>query len=232
MKECSGTITDDLETRRKTRVPCQCVDAGDPGFNPLISNRADQVFSFDPHLKSELGSEQETNNRGVNLPERRPDRVYGFCQTPIFEKRLRSPAGAFLDEAAEDTITALMKTVDTSGEELLVRDFIQATPYHQRGDPLLFPFLILEAKSEDGRGHRNSAIQTSLPVWALLKAQERLERLSESAHDLEEMRALGVVCPLSGRQLASLRVLYCCREGAKEICKFVNAASTIYSNYQ
>ncbi|KAH7389010.1 hypothetical protein BKA64DRAFT_645482 [Cadophora sp. MPI-SDFR-AT-0126] len=75
-------------------------------------------------------------------------------------------------------------TTESGNEELLVEDFLQATPFHQRGEPLLFPFLVLEAKSEEGKGHRNCGIQTSLPIWGLLKSQERLSELS---YPLEEL---------------------------------------------
>ena len=186
VSEANGPITKDLKARQEMRVSCQCVNVSYSGLNPLFSNRADQVFSYGPHLEVELekdGRGNESRSKGIKLPERRPDRVYGLRQTSNFEERLSSPAKTVLDGASEDAITALLGTVD-AGEELLVQDFIHATPFHQRGDPLLFPFLILEAKSEDGRGHRNCGIQTSLPIWAVLKGQERLVELSGNLDEL------------------------------------------------
>lgn len=186
VSEVNGPITKDLKARQEMRVSCQCVNVGYSGLNPLFSNRADQVFSYDPHLVVELeknGSGNGPRSNGIKLPERRPDRVYGLRKTPNFEQRLSSPAKMVLDGASGDAITALLGIVD-AGEELLVQDFIHATPFHQRGDPLLFPFLILEAKSEDGRGHRNCGIQTSLPIWAILKSQERLVQFSDNLYEL------------------------------------------------
>jgi hypothetical protein len=103
--------------------------------------------------------------------------VSGLCQTTNFEDRLDGTAQRFLDSASQDAASVL-QTVESGNEEPLVQDFLQATPFHQRGEPLLFPFLIVEAKSEEGKGHRNCGIQTSLPIWGLLKSQERLSELS------------------------------------------------------
>lgn len=119
------------------------------------------------------------NGKGTwTLPERRPDRVYGLCQTTNFEDRLGGTAQRVLDSASQDATSILQTTTASGNEELLVQDFLQATPFHQRGEPLLFPFLLIEAKSEEGKGHRNCGIQTSLPIWGLLKSQERLSELS------------------------------------------------------
>ncbi|CZR58787.1 uncharacterized protein PAC_08679 [Phialocephala subalpina] len=172
--EGNGRIAEELMARRKTRVPCQCLEVTYSGLNPLFSNRADQEFSYDPHFGEDLrkgGSKKE-------FPTRRPDRLYGLRQTLNFEARLGSPAKHVLAGTAADAVAALMQTIDSNCDPLLVQHFIQTTPFLQRGDPLLFPFLILEAKSEEGRGHRNCGVQTSLPIWALLKAQERLSELS------------------------------------------------------
>jgi hypothetical protein len=186
--EDNGPITKELELRRKTRVPCQCLDATYSGLNPLFSNRADQEFSYDPHFTASRknGEHGKIPSSGkMQLPKRRPDRLYGLRQTPHFETYLASPARDVLDGTAAQAVADLMQTVDGNFEALLVQNFIQATPFLQRGDPLLFPFLILEAKSEEGHGHRNCGVQTALPIWALLKSQERLSDLSSCP--LEEL---------------------------------------------
>lgn len=147
------------------------------GLNTIFSNRADQVFSYDSHATNDF-QEVQNGKSSRTLPERRPDRVYGLCQTTNFEDRLGGTARNVLDGASRDTASVLQTAAESGNEELLVEDFLQATPFHQRGEPLLFPFLILEAKSEEGKGHRNCGIQTSLPIWGLLKGQERLIELS------------------------------------------------------
>ena len=123
---------------------------------------------------------QEGNNgKGIwTLPERRPDRVYGLCQTTNFEDRLSGTARMVLDGAFQETTSILQTTTASGNENLLVQDFLQINPFHQRGEPLLFPFLLIEAKSEARKGHRNCGVQTSLPIWGLLKGQERLSELS------------------------------------------------------
>lgn len=167
--------------RRKVRRPCSCENIEYPGLNPLFSNRADQPFSYDVYLNE---SEQSENNKkrkkgkGKELPERKPDRVYGLRQTVAFEDLLNKPAGIVQDKVAGDCIATSISAADLSNnEERLVRNLVQASPFHRRGDPLLFPFLILEAKVEEGRGFTNCGVQTSLPIWTLLQGQEQLTEL-------------------------------------------------------
>lgn len=82
--------------------------------------------------------QEERNAKGSRtLPERRPDRVYGLCQTTNFEDRLSSTAKIVLDDASQDTATVVQRTTGYGGEELLVQDFLQATPFHQRGGPTI-----------------------------------------------------------------------------------------------
>ena len=49
---------------------------------------------------------------------------------------------------------------------------MRSNPFKEGADPLLFPFLILEAKKEDGVGFESMLTQTCFPIWALLKLQE------------------------------------------------------------
>lgn len=172
LTECNGPITIDLESRRNRRVPCQCDDKVYTGLNPLFSNRADQAFSYESHL---IPSQDVKS-----LTKRRPDRVYGIRETRNFKEAL----GKVLDDTNKSSIAAVLHTIDPDTEEMLIRDFIQATPYNRCGEPLLFPFLMMEAKSEEGGGFSKSAIQTSLPIWSLLKGQERLSELGTHFDEL------------------------------------------------
>jgi hypothetical protein len=56
-----------------------------------------------------------------------------------------------------------------------VEDLIHTTPFRNIGDPLHFPFLVFEAKSEDGNGFHRCGIQTALPIWAFLNYQRGLQ---------------------------------------------------------
>jgi hypothetical protein len=146
------------------------------GLNPLFSNRADQAFQYEPHL---------TPSQDIkDITKRRTDRVYGLRQTSNFEERLNKPAKCVLDNTNENSIAAVMDLIDSDSEEALVRDFVQATPFHRRGEPLLFPFLMMEAKSEEGGGFSKCGIQTSLPIWSLLKSQERLSDIGATLDEL------------------------------------------------
>jgi hypothetical protein len=76
-----------------------------------------------------------------------------------------------LDDTNENSIT---EVIDSNAEEMLVQDFIQATPFHRRREPLLFPFLVMEAKSEKGGGFSKCVIRTALPIWSLLKNPRKI----------------------------------------------------------
>lgn len=84
------------------------------------------------------------------LPTKKPDRVYGLKKTKAFAK--------LLDTEAEDN------------------DYtFRCSPFKDFNDPLLFPFLIIEAKPEKmSVGFEEARIQTALPIWGLLKLQESL----------------------------------------------------------
>jgi hypothetical protein len=62
------------------------------------------------------------------------------------------------------------------GERPNIRDAIRSSPFREGSEPLLFPFLILEAKSEkSSNGSDDIQAQTAFPIWALLKLQEDLQ---------------------------------------------------------
>lgn len=58
---------------------------------------------------------------------------------------------------------------------MLVCEAIRITPFKQVGDPLLFPFLILEAKSAKGEDFYSIQLQTAFPIRTLLKMQSDLQ---------------------------------------------------------
>jgi hypothetical protein len=104
------------------------------------------VIIHDPLLRSEL-------------PKQEPDRVYGLQATTNFENLFSAPA---------------MGTRGF-GNRPNVRDVVRSSPFREGTEPLLFPFLILEAKSEKSSdGFDDIQAQTAFPIWALLKLQEDL----------------------------------------------------------
>ncbi|KAI9808938.1 MAG: hypothetical protein M1827_007112, partial [Pycnora praestabilis] len=139
-----------LQDRRNSREPCRCSlgsrpqDRSEIGLNPLFSNRAQQVILHDPQLKS--------------LRKQEPDRVYGPRQTKNFESALNAQEGG---------------DPENDAPRKRVREAIRSSPFLEIGEPLLFPFLILEVKSEKGPdGLRSIEKQTAFPIWTLLKIQE------------------------------------------------------------
>jgi hypothetical protein len=58
---------------------------------------------------------------------------------------------------------------------LTLRQPVRTNPFEDMIEPLLFPFLILEAKSESPDGFHDVQSQTALPIRTLLKLQEDLQ---------------------------------------------------------
>lgn len=95
------------------------------------------------------------------LPKDRPDRIYGLRETKVFRDALYSEPRLSNTE--------------------IVKHVITSSPFQNVGEPLLFPFLILEAKSEKGADSWSSIErQPSLPIRTLLKMQEDLRKQSAS----------------------------------------------------
>jgi len=130
-----------LGKRRQNRRECKCdrwvehyfrdmviwagaEDLGscDIGINPLFSDRAEELVNNDSVM-----TEDEMK---IGHPDRHPDRVYGLRETKVFEDVLSSQPRFQRSQ--------------------LVKDTIETSPFRNVGEPLLFPFLILEAKSEKG----------------------------------------------------------------------------------
>jgi hypothetical protein len=112
------------------------------------------VIIHDPLLRSQL-------------PKQEPDRVYGLQATDNFEKLLSTPVPRTL---ADDSDVTLGETV-------------RSCPFKDGVEPLLFPFLILEAKSEkSSNGFNDIQAQTAFPIFALLKLQEDLNARVPDGH--------------------------------------------------
>jgi hypothetical protein len=116
--------------------------------NELFSSRSGEFILNDP-ASDEL------------LPKKGPDRVYGLRRTCEFEEILSQK---YLSAAKEDA---------NSGKTL--SDTLQTSSFPETDEPLLFPFLAVEFKSEKNAvGFHDIQIQTALPIWVLLQLQLRL----------------------------------------------------------
>ncbi|KAG4272969.1 hypothetical protein FPRO04_10049 [Fusarium proliferatum] len=93
-----------------------------------------------------------SNELRAELPKRedRPDRVYGLQVTERLSRLL------------------------------LAAETVRSSPFRQDGDPLVFPFLVIEAKSEKGcDAFTDTQVQTAFAIRELLSIQDQLARLAE-----------------------------------------------------
>lgn len=111
----------------------------------LFDNRAEETIIQEPALQS-LMSKKET-----------PDRVYGLRMTTRLQRLF-------------DTVD---KRPAVGGQ--MIRDSIKSSPFSPGDNPLVFPFLALEAKSEQGSdGFSDIETQTAFTIHSLLSLQEQL----------------------------------------------------------
>jgi len=123
------------------------VHSYETGTNPLFDDRTQELILHDHTLRSEL-------------PKQEPDRIYGLQATRNFE----------------DLLSRSMPRTSTRTDPTTVGDLVRSSPFKAESDPLLFPFLVLEAKSESSsNGFDDIQTQTAFPIWALLKLQEDLQ---------------------------------------------------------
>src|SRR5271156_748325 len=137
------------------------------GTNSLFDDRTQEVIIHDPLIRSQL-------------PKQEPDRVYGLQATKNFDQLLSKTASGSLGASNGTTI----------------REIVRSSPFKEGIEPLLFPFLILEAKSESSsHGFGDMQIQTAFPIYALLKLQEGLQEQATAS----ELGAIPLVWSLANR---------------------------------
>ncbi|KAE8448451.1 hypothetical protein EG329_009516 [Mollisiaceae sp. DMI_Dod_QoI] len=161
----TGLIATNLKDRRKNREPCTCSPerrAANLAYfelNKMFSSRADEMILYGP--------EEEL----AKWEKRRPDRILGFQHTDEFERRLNKIPRILPDGDGTKTI----------------RETVEATVTRQKNKLLLFPFLIIEAKGEDGPGSNACDFQTALPIWKMLKIQEELQEKTKRVWIMEAL---------------------------------------------
>ncbi|KAF3402098.1 hypothetical protein F1880_009829 [Penicillium rolfsii] len=117
----------------------------------LFSDRAEEAIKHNPGLpvKSRPGQVQNYES---------PDRVYGLKETADFK--------SLLDGADKRAPVS----------ERSLRDTVEFSPFDPDGEPLLYPFLILEAKSSKGNDNIEAQMQTAFVIRRLLNLQYDLKR--------------------------------------------------------
>lgn len=117
-------------------------------MNPLFDDRAQETIIQEDALQSQMPKKEE------------PDRVYGLRMTKRLERLLLW---------TED------KRVTSGGKP--IGECIKTSPFRHAGEPIIFPFLALEAKSEKGRdAFSDVEMQTAFTIRALLKLQDELRK--------------------------------------------------------
>jgi hypothetical protein len=107
----------------------------------------DEAIVYPPELRSELPRREE-----------RPDRVYGLRATKRLERML----------------TRVDKRPAASGQ--CIGDSVRSHPFREDAEPVHFPFLLLEAKSEKGpESLSDAANQTAFSIRELLLLQQDLQ---------------------------------------------------------
>lgn len=135
----------------------------------LFSDRAEAAIKHKPGLpvKSRPGKVQNYES---------PDRVYGLKETADFQ--------LLLDGAD--------KRAPVSTRSL--RDTVEFSPFNSDGDPLLYPFLILEAKASKGDDHMEAQMQTAFVIRRLLNLQSDLKRAAGEERQWENGPLVWFIC--------------------------------------
>ena len=171
MAEVEGPLSASLNSRRRFRTPCKCEVPASLGLNPLFSSRADEFICHNYLLTFDIEPSE--------FPKRKPDLVYGLRQTPNFLDKLSKSAKFLQDGVKADILKSVAEALQVEVAHLLIRDVLITTPHQTIGEPLLFPFLVAEAKSNDGSGFHKAGIQSAVPCCVLLEGQERLQHCTK-----------------------------------------------------
>ncbi|KAL4912676.1 hypothetical protein BDW62DRAFT_12956 [Aspergillus aurantiobrunneus] len=149
-----------LPIRQRKREPCRCsrdFRNGDfmeaVGLNRIFDHREDESIHHDAAVEQELPRATK------------PDAIYGLRQTRNIENLLNDRA--CIVEPEDD-------------QDLLVHECLGEPPLSEEGDPLVFPFLLREAKSAKAADTDWNSIQlqSAFPVRTLVCTQESLRNMS------------------------------------------------------
>src|SRR6266498_4986773 len=131
----------------------------DPGTSDLFSSRLQETVY-------QLG---QTNSGSYN-PRKQPDRVHGLQRTSNFESLLQEPYAH--DEPQQN--------------RRLIEDVVKTSMNVENGgEPILFPFLVLEAKGEKSpQNFEHMEIQTAFPIKNALQLQYDLLKTKGNTMDV------------------------------------------------
>ncbi|OTA88713.1 hypothetical protein M434DRAFT_374600 [Hypoxylon sp. CO27-5] len=144
-----------LEERRKNRKSCQCP----------IETRPQDYYEIGTSLLFDDRVEEIVmlDSALKDLPKKKtPDRTFGLKPTEKVNELLEKVA---------------LRTSNTT-------EALEFTPFKLATNPPIFPFLILEAKSDSSRnGFQDIQTQTAFPIWKFLTLQRKLQLKTECASE-------------------------------------------------
>lgn len=124
----------------------------------MFCHREDEEVHFEKDLAKQLRKELQ-----------KPDAIYGLRRTRDIENLLYDSRKRMLDE--DDDPRQLHELLEPSPSD----NAISPT-----GDPLLYPFLVIEAKSGQAQKDWHSInMQTAFPIRAFLQIQARLQHTAD-----------------------------------------------------
>lgn len=161
-REETSAAAEALRRRQQNREPCRCSRMARSqdfleavGLNQIFDHREDEQVRLDRAVVERLHKDIQ-----------KPDAIFGLRQTRNIENLLHDTRKR--ESEASNQEKQLHELLDPS-------PLIQ--PICQKGDQLLFPFLVLEAKSGTSDSDWYSIqMQTAFPIKAFLDTQDRLRR--------------------------------------------------------
>lgn len=130
-----------------------------PRLNRLFDFRAEEAILHGGEAQSRIHN------------KRKPDTIYGLQGTNLLNQQLEAISRQIQSQVSEETQVAGSASA------------IRFTPFKKRERPLIFPFLISEAKTERGDSFEQCEAQTAFPIWNLLRLQEELQIYSKKGLD-------------------------------------------------
>lgn len=129
------------------------------GLNRWCCHREDEEVHFEKDVAKRLQKKVQ-----------KPDAIYGLRMTSNIKGLFHDCSKRLADDAELQQQPSPLEQVVSS-----------------KGDPLLYPFLVVEAKSAHTGSDRNAInVQTAFPIRAFLEAQARLQRVADpEANDPE-----------------------------------------------
>lgn len=118
------------------------------GINRLFGHREDELVKHDPELAALLPKQEK------------PDAIYGLRPTRNLENLLND---------------SMKPQFSGNNREAHIEEMLQPSPFDETGEPLYFPFLLLEAKSgKSDCDWESIRLQSAFPIWTFLQTQQRL----------------------------------------------------------